>query len=80
MATLSRAALAVKLAWIAYAALFFTLGAEFWWEDWSFLRAASDYAVFGTLIAIESDSLRAPVTLLVIGSWLALAIHIIVLR
>ena len=70
----SRAALPVKLAWIAYALLFFTLGAEFWWEDWSFLRAASDYGVFGTLIAAESDSFRVPVTLLVMISWFALAI------
>jgi len=70
----SRAALPVKLAWITYAALFFTLGAEFWWEDWSFLRAASDYGVFGTLIAVESDSFRVPVTLLVMMSWLALVL------
>jgi hypothetical protein len=70
----SRAPLPVKLAWIVYAALFFTLGAEFWWEDWSFLRAASDFGVFGTLIAAESDSFRAPVTLLVMISWFALAI------
>jgi hypothetical protein len=71
----SRAALPVKLAWIAYAALFFTLGAEFWWEDWSFLRAASDYAVFGTLIAVESDSLRVPAAVLIMASWLALALR-----
>ncbi len=76
----SRAALPMKLAWIAYAALFFTLGAEFWWEDWSFLRAASDYAVFGALIAVESDSLRVPMSLLMMASWLALAMHLIALR
>lgn len=76
----SRAAAPVKLAWVAYAALFITLGAEFWWEDWSFLRAASGYAVFGTLIAVESESHRVPVVLLVAASWLALAAHIIVLR
>jgi hypothetical protein len=72
----SRAALPVKFAWIAYAALFFTLGAEFWWEDWSFLRAASDYAVFGTLIAVESDSLRVPVMVLMMMSWLALFLRL----
>jgi hypothetical protein len=77
---LSHAELPVKLAWIAYAVLFFTLGAEFWWEDWAFLRAASDYAVFGSLIAVESQSFRVPVTLLVMVSWLGLAIHIIVFR
>lgn len=76
----SRAALAVKLGWIAYAALFFTLGAEFWWEDWAFLRAASDYAVLGTLIAADSESLRIPVVLLVMAGWLGLAVHIIVWR
>ncbi|HXH38700.1 MAG TPA: hypothetical protein VNN08_08735 [Thermoanaerobaculia bacterium] len=76
----SRAAAPVKLAWVAYAALIFTLGVEFWREDWSFLRAASDYAVFGTLIAVESEALRVPVALLVVASWLALAGHIIVLR
>jgi hypothetical protein len=70
----------VKLAWILYAALFFTLGAEFWWEDWAFLRAASDYAVLGTLVAVESESFRVPVALLVIASWFALAVHIIVFR
>ena len=76
----SRAGLPVKLGWIMYAALFFTLGVEFWWEDWAFLRAASDYAVLGTLIAVESESFRAPVALLVMASWLALAAHIIVFR
>jgi hypothetical protein len=76
----SRAALPVKLGWIAYAALFFTLGAEFWWEDWSFLRAAADFGVLGTLIAVESESLRVPMSLIVMVSWLALAAHIVVLR
>ena len=73
----SRAAAPAKLAWIAYAALFFTLGAEFWWEDWSFLRAASDYAVFGILIGVESESARLPVSLLVMVSWVALAAHLL---
>lgn len=76
----SRASATVKVTWLAYAALFFTLGAEFWWEDWSFLRAAADYAVFGTLIAVESESARVPVAVLVIASWLALAAHIVVVR
>ena len=80
MAFRSRASLPSKFAWIAYAALFFTLGAEFWWEDWAFLRAAADYAVFGTLIAVESESTRVAATLLVMASWLALAVHIVLFR
>ena len=53
---------------------------EFWWEDWSFLRAGTDYAIFGILVAVQSESTRIPVVLLVIASWFALAAHIIIVR
>jgi hypothetical protein len=73
----SRATATVKLACVAYAMLLFSLGADFWWEDWSFLRAGTDYAVLGTIIALESDRWRVPVTLLVVASWLAMAAHLL---
>ncbi len=73
----SASAPAVKLGWAAYAVLLVSLGSEFWWEDWSFLRAATDFAILGTIVAVESDRWRLPVTLLVLASWLTMAVHLL---
>jgi hypothetical protein len=67
----------VKVVWLFYAALLFTLGSEFWWEDWSFLRAATGYGVFGTLIAAESPRWSMVMSALVGCSSLALAAHLL---
>ena len=67
----------VKVGWLLYAALLVTLGSEFWWEDWSFLRAATGYGVFGTLIAAESPRWSVVMSALVGCSSLALAVHLL---
>ena len=68
---------AVKVGWLLYAALLFTLGSEFWWEDWSFLRAATGYGVFGTLIAAESPRWLMVMSAFVGCASLALAVHLL---
>src|SRR6202035_4928498 len=67
----------VKVGWLFYAALLFTLGSEFWWEDWSFLRAATGYGVFWTLIASESQRWSTVMSALVGCSSLTLAMHLL---
>ena len=67
----------VKVGWLFYAALLFTLGSEFWWEDWSFLRAATGYGVFGTLIAAESPRWSMLMSAFVGCASLALAVHLL---
>ena len=67
----------VKVGWLLYAALLFTLGSEFWWEDWSFLRAATGYGVFGTLIAGESPRWPMVMSAFVGCSSLALVVRLL---
>jgi hypothetical protein len=73
----SASSFVVKVGWLFYAALLFTLGSEFWWEDWSFLRAATGYGVFGTLIAAESPRWSMVMSALVGCSSLALAVRLL---
>lgn len=66
----------VKLACLAYATLLFTLGRDFWIEDWAFLRAATGFIVLGLLIAVASPHRRTAMVLAAV-SWLALATHVV---
>lgn len=68
--------LGVKLACLAYAALLFTLGRDFYVEDWAFLRAATGFVVLGILIGVTSPQRRTLFTLTAL-SWLALASHVV---
>jgi hypothetical protein len=69
----------LKIACVLYALLFFSLGAEFWAEDWAFLRAATDYGVVGAIAALQSPARTVAITVFACG-WLALAAHCIMLR
>jgi len=70
----------IKVAWLLYAALVFTLGTEFWWEDWAFLRVAVEFAILGGLIAMTSPRWRvAGQSVLTIG-WIALAWNVLFFR
>ena len=76
----SLASTAVKAAWLLYAALVFTLGIEFWWEDWAFLRVAVEFTIFGGLIALHSPRWRIAAQSLLAVSWVALALNILFYR
>lgn len=69
----------LKIACVLYALLFFSLGAEFWSEDWAFLRAATDYGVLGAIVAMQS-SLRRVVIGLFLSGWIALGVHCVMFR
>jgi hypothetical protein len=69
----------IKIACVLYALLFFSLGAEFWAEDWAFLRAATDFGVLGGLVALHSP-LRAVVICVFVGGWIGLAMHCVMFR
>jgi hypothetical protein len=69
----------LKIACVLYALLFFTLGAEFWAEDWAFLRAATDYGVLGAIVALQSPARALPLAIFACG-WVGLAAHCIMLR
>jgi hypothetical protein len=75
----SRAPGFVKVACVLYGVLFVCLGAEFWWEDWGFLRTPTDFGIFGTLVALHSRMDRATASLITV-SWLGLAAHILLYR
>lgn len=69
----------LKIACVLYALLFFALGAEFWAEDWAFLRAATDYGVLGAIVAFQSPLRAIPLGIFACG-WVGLAVHCIMLR
>jgi hypothetical protein len=69
----------LKIACVLYALLFFSLGAEFWTEDWAFLRAATDYGVLGAIVALQSP-LRRVVIVLFLGGWIGLGVHCVMFR
>jgi len=69
----------LKIACALYALLFFSLGAEFWSEDWAFLRAATDFGVAGAFVAFQSP-LRRVVVALFVGGWVGLAVHCVMFR
>lgn len=69
----------LKIACVLYALLFFSLGAEFWSEDWAFLRAATDYGVAGAIVALQSPMRRVLITLF-LGGWIGLAVHCVMFR
>jgi hypothetical protein len=69
----------LKIACVLYAILFFSLGAEFWSEDWAFLRAATDYGVLGAVVAIQSPA-RAMVIAVFVCGWMGLAVHCVLFR
>jgi hypothetical protein len=69
----------IKVAWLLYAALVFTLGTEFWWEDWAFLRVAVEFSIFGGLIALTPRWRIAAQSLLGVG-WIALAWNVLFAR
>jgi len=69
----------LKIACVLYALLFFSLGAEFWSEDWAFLRAATDYGVLSAIVAMQSP-VRKVVIVLFLGGWIALGVHCAMFR
>jgi len=69
----------LKIAYVLYAVLFFSLGAEFWSEDWAFLRAATDFGVVGAIVALQSP-LRRLVIALFLSGWIGLALHCVMFR
>jgi hypothetical protein len=76
----SLAANEIKVAWLLYAALLFTLGTEFWWEDWAFLRVAVEFSIFGGLIALTSQRWRIAAQSLLGLGWIALAWNVLFAR
>lgn len=66
---------ALTLAFALYVPLLAVLDASFWIEDWSFMRAASEFWVLGALVARN----RAAVAIS-IATWCALAAHILFIR
>ncbi|MEA2240080.1 MAG: hypothetical protein QOC81_4804 [Thermoanaerobaculia bacterium] len=71
---------AIKVAWLLYAALVFTLGTEFWWEDWAFLRVAVEFALLGGLIAMTSPRWRLAAQSVLTVGWIALAWNVLFFR
>jgi hypothetical protein len=69
----------LKIACVLYAILFFSLGAEFWTEDWAFLRAATDYGVLGAIVAMQSPVRRVMIVLF-LGGWIGLGVHCVMFR
>jgi len=69
----------LKIACVCYGLLFFSLGAEFWTEDWAFLRAATDYGVLGAIVAMQSP-VRKVVIILFLGGWIGLGVHCVMFR
>lgn len=73
-----RAPLLLVLAFALYIPLIAILDQGFWIEDWSFLRATSEYWVLGGLIGAMSR--RHAAVLLSAVMWCAVAAHVLVIR
>lgn len=79
--SLRRARLPPALAWAAYLPLIAILDQTFWTEDWSFMRATSEYWVFGgVIIAMASPRVRAIGVVVIVATWCAVAGHVAFVR
>jgi hypothetical protein len=77
----SFAPLELKLSWVAYLLLTVTLGELFWAEDWSFLRATSELAALGAVVALSSTiMMRRVVAVGVPVLWVLMAWEILTHR
>jgi hypothetical protein len=70
-----------KLSWIFYLILVYLLTRSVWVEDWAFLRACSEFYLFGVMILLNSRTKWQNVVLVVgILCWPLLAIDIFSMR
>ncbi len=71
----------VKISWLLFAALVFSLTRNVWVEDWAFLRVLSEVYLFGMLILLESKSiLKKWLFGGIVLSWILLIIEIVMMR
>lgn len=75
--TQSKISLAIKISWISYFLFLFTLNNLVWVEDWSFMRALSEFYLLGGIILISRPSLSNKVSLII---WPILTFFVIILR
>ncbi len=70
------------LAWLLYIPLIAVLDEGFWIEDWSFMRAATEFWVFAALLGATSSRrpIRITVLSITIVTWCALAAHVLIIR
>jgi hypothetical protein len=70
------------LAWLFYIPLIAVLDEGFWIEDWSFMRAATEFWVFAALLGATSSRtwIRITVVSITIVTWCALAAHVLIIR
>ena len=70
------------LAWLLYLPLLAVLDEGFWVEDWSFMRAATEFWVFAGLLGATSSRrpIRIAVVSVTIATWCALAAHVLIIR
>jgi len=69
-------------AWLLYLPLLAVLDEGFWIEDWSFMRAATEFWVFAALLGATSSrrQIRIAVVWITIVTWCALAAHVLIIR
>jgi hypothetical protein len=71
----------IKISWLLFAALMFSLTQAVWVEDWAFLRVFSETYLFSVLILLESKSvLKKWVLGEVVFSWTLLATEMLKMR
>jgi uncharacterized membrane protein YeiH len=67
-----------RVSWLLYTILALTLSRAIWVEDWTYLRALTEFSVIGTLILLGSDSkIRIPVFSGSLLFWLFLFIRLL---
>ena len=66
------------VAWLLYGALALALSRAIWVEDWTFLRAVSEFCVLGAIILVGSRSrIRLPVFACSLAFWLFLFLRLL---
>jgi len=70
-----------KIAWIFYFILIYSLTRSVWVEDWAFLRACSEFYLFGTIVLLASRDKWCDLALLMnIVCWSLLSAEVIIMR
>ena len=81
LALRSPAPVALRLAWLVFAVIAFSLGHGVWVEDWSYLRVMTDYGVFALLILLYARSwLRYPAYVVTVLTWGLVCAHVVLYR
>jgi len=69
----SQISIHIKISWILYAILCLSLTNYVWIEDWSFMRALSEFFLFGNLILVGfKNKARGPVVIYSVLLWMDL--------